>query len=59
LFFAGGLGDSFRDRCFTAATHRIVLLALIRVGGVLLVAINRLFWRRVYGLPSTRFKLET
>jgi len=35
-----------------------VLLAATLVMAALVVTINRLFWRRLYGLAATRFKLE-
>jgi len=36
-----------------------VLLGATVVMAALVVTVNRLFWRRMYGLASTRFKLET
>jgi len=35
------------------------LLGATVVMALLVVTVNRLFWRRMYGLASTRFKLET
>jgi len=36
-----------------------MLLGATVVMAALVVTVNRLFWRRMYGLASTRFKLET
>jgi len=43
----------------TANNNVAMLLGATVVMAVLVVTINRLFWRRMYGLASTRFKLET
>jgi NitT/TauT family transport system permease protein len=36
-----------------------MLLGATVVMAALVVTVNRLFWRRMYGLASTRYKLET
>jgi NitT/TauT family transport system permease protein len=42
----------------TAAGNFAVLLGATVVMAALVVTVNRLFWRRMYGLASTRYKLE-
>jgi NitT/TauT family transport system permease protein len=43
----------------TDAGNFAVLLGATVVMAALVVTVNRLFWRRMYGLASTRYKLET
>jgi NitT/TauT family transport system permease protein len=43
----------------TESNNVALLLGATVVMAALVVTVNRLFWRRMYGLASTRFKLET
>ena len=43
----------------TASNNVAMLLGATVVMAALVVTVNRLFWRRMYGLASTRYKLET
>jgi len=43
----------------TEQGHVNVLLGATVVMAALVVTVNRLFWRRMYGLASTRYKLES
>ncbi len=43
----------------TESGNVAMLLGATVVMAALVVTVNRLFWRRMYGLASTRFKLET
>jgi len=43
----------------TESNNVAMLLGATVVMAALVVTVNRLFWRRMYGLASTRFKLET
>jgi NitT/TauT family transport system permease protein len=52
-----GLGAVI-SRATDQGDTRVVLAATI-VMAAMVVTINRLLWRRLYGLASTRFKLET
>jgi NitT/TauT family transport system permease protein len=52
-----GLGAVI-SRATDSSDYRVVLAATI-VMAAMVVTINRLLWRRLYTLASTRFKLET
>jgi NitT/TauT family transport system permease protein len=52
-----GLGAVISRATDTGNFH--VLLAATIVMAVMVVTLNRLIWRRLYGLASTKFKLET
>jgi NitT/TauT family transport system permease protein len=56
-FTITGLGASISRATDTG--NFPMLLAGTLTMAALVVTINRLFWRRLYGLASTRFKLET
>jgi NitT/TauT family transport system permease protein len=43
----------------TESNNVAMLLGATVVMAALVVTVNRLFWRRMYGLASTRYKLET
>ena len=51
---AQGKGIGFDHRC-----QRAYLLASTIIMATVVVLINRLVWRKLYRLASTRFKLET
>jgi NitT/TauT family transport system permease protein len=52
-----GLGSTISQA--SDAGHFNVLLAATLIMAIVVVTINRLVWRRMYRLASTRFKLET
>jgi NitT/TauT family transport system permease protein len=52
-----GLGAVI-SRATDGGNLRVLLAATICMAAMV-VTINRLVWRRLYGLASTRFKLET
>jgi NitT/TauT family transport system permease protein len=52
-----GLGSVISHATDTGDFH--MLMAATLVMAILVVAINRLVWRRLYALAATRFKLET
>jgi len=54
---ARGLGSAISRA--SDAGHFQLLLASTLIMATIVVAINRLLWRRLYRLASTRFKLET
>ncbi len=54
---APGLGSTISRA--SDAGHFSVLLASTLIMAIVVVLINRLVWRRLYRLASTRFKLET
>jgi len=54
---APGLGSTISRA--SDAGHFDLLLASTLIMAVIVVLINRLLWRRLYKLASTRFKLET
>ncbi len=54
---APGLGSTISKA--SDAGHFSVLLASTLIMAIVVVLINRLVWRRLYRLASTRFKLET
>ncbi len=54
---ASGLGSTISSA--SDAGHFNVLLASTLIMAAVVVLINRLVWRRLYRLASTRFKLET
>ena len=54
---APGLGSTISSA--SDAGHFNVLLASTLIMATVVVLINRLVWRRLYRLASTRFKLET
>jgi NitT/TauT family transport system permease protein len=51
-----GLGSTISQA--SDAGHFHVLLAATLIMATVVVLINRLVWRRMYRLASTRFKLE-
>jgi NitT/TauT family transport system permease protein len=53
---APGLGSTISRA--SDAGHFQVLLAATLIMATIVVLINRLVWRRMYRLASTRFKLE-
>jgi NitT/TauT family transport system permease protein len=54
---APGLGSTFSSA--SDAGRFDLLLASTLIMAVIVVLINRLVWRKLYRLASTRFKLET
>jgi len=54
---AQGLGSTISSA--SDAGHFNVLLASTLIMAAVVVLINRMVWRRLYRLASTRFKLET
>jgi NitT/TauT family transport system permease protein len=52
-----GLGSTISSA--SDAGHFNVLLASTMIMATIVVLINRVLWRRLYRLASTRFKLET
>jgi NitT/TauT family transport system permease protein len=57
VVMAPGLGSTISQA--SDAGHFQVLLAATLIMATVVVLINRLVWRRMYRLASTRFKLET
>jgi NitT/TauT family transport system permease protein len=57
VVMAPGLGSTISEA--SDAGHFQVLLAATLIMATVVVLINRLVWRRMYRLASTRFKLET
>jgi NitT/TauT family transport system permease protein len=57
ILSTNGLGSAI-SRASDAGQFDVLLAATIVMAGIV-VCVNRLVWRRLYGLASTRFKLET